>query len=537
MVRTVSRHALLVTVLVLSLGVPSMVLSLNMPLAAQAPDCTSTGGAIVAAMSTNPPTLDPMLSTTTASRQVAVYIFESLVAFDENYAVIPQLAAGWTTASNGLVYTFKLRPGVKFHNGQTVTAPDVKASFDRYLKAAPGASGRFASLKSVTVVDDLTLRFELAKDFPLLPNLAMPTPLFGVFPKTIIDKYGEREIREQDLVGTGPYRFAEWRPDVAVRLSRFADYRPDTRFPGPTGFGGRRVACADHIGLIPVTEAGSRVAGLLTGTYDFVEAVPITSVPQLEANKDINVEIVKPKWGILVELNHGETPMTKLPFRKALVAALNMGQIMAATSFGNRPEYVRLSPSIFFPEQKDWHTTAGSAMYNKPDMDQVKRLLSEAGYNNEPIVYLTNQNYDWMYKASLAMASQWQRAGINIKIELMDWPSQIQKAQSLRGWHINQTGWSPRFDPLQTIVSLRCGSRAAYNYCNREMDRLLDQVNTDLPFKERQAVWTKIQQMVWDDVAVIRIGDYFEPEAIRSSLKGYKPFYVIPRFWNVSKVR
>lgn len=532
-----TRNALLATALALSVGALLVALSPAAPTSAQPSECGVTGGTIVAAMSTNPPTLDPMLSTTTASRQVAVYIFESLVTYDEAYAIIPQLAASWTSGSNGLVYTFKLRSGVKFHSGQTLTAADVKASFERYLKVAPGAVQRFTGFKSVTAVDALTVRFELTKPFSFLPNLAIPSPLFAVLPKTIIDKYGEKEIRGQDLVGTGPYKFAEWRPDVAIRLAKFADYRPDTRFAGPTGFGGRRVACADQIGLIPVVEAGSRVAGLLTGAYDFAEAVPITSVPQLEANKEIDVEIVKPKWGIVDELNHGQPPMDKLAFRKALVASLDMGQVLSATSFGNRPEYIRVSPSIFFPEQKSWYTTAGSTMYNKPDLAQAKRLLAEAGYNNEPITYLTNQNYDWMYKASLAMAAQWQRAGINIKIELMDWPSQIQRAQSLKGWHINQTGWSPRLDPLQTAVSLKCGSLSAYNYCNRDMDQLLDQVNTDLPLKQRQAIWVKIQQMVWDDVAVIRVGDYFEPEAIRSGLKGYRPFYVIPRFWNVSKGR
>jgi ABC-type transport system substrate-binding protein len=86
-------------------------------------------------------------------------------------------------------------------------------------------------------------------------------------------------------------------------------------------------------------------------------------------------------------------------------------------------------------------------------------------------------------------------------------------------------------------VSLKCGSLSAYNYCNRDMDQLLDQLNADLPLKERQALWAKVQQLVWDDVSVIRVGDYFEPEAIRSSLSGYRSFYVIPRFWNVSKVR
>jgi len=530
-----TRSMLIALVLTCVLGVPTALVGFGAPLAAQTAGCAVSGGTIVAAMATNPPTLDPMLSTTTAARQIDVYLFETLVTYDDNYAVIPQLAAGWTTSANGLVYTFKLRGGIKFHNGQTMTAADVTASFNRYLKVAPGASARLAPIKSVTAVDPSTVRFELSKDFPLLQNLAMPIPQLAVLPKSIIDKYGEQEIRGQDLVGTGPYQFADWRPDVAVRVKRFDGYQPDPRFPGATGFGGRRVACADQIGFIPVPESGSRVAGLLTGAYDFAEAVPITSVPQLEATKTLTVQIVKPKWGIMIELNHSQPPMNNLSFRRALVASLNMGQVLAATSFGGRPEYVRTSSSIFFPEQKNWYTTAGSDAYNKPDLNRVKQLLAEAGYHNEPIVYLTNQDYDWMYKASVAVAAQLQAAGINAKLELMDWPSQIQRAQSLKGWQMNQTGWSPRLDPIQTSVSLHCGSLAAYTYCNPAMDQLLDQLNTSLPLKERQAVWIKVQQLVWDDVAVIRIGDYFEPEATSTKLVGYRPFYVIPRFWNVSK--
>src|SRR5579864_996207 len=111
---SLTRNALLATALALSLGALLIALNPTAPTSAQSSECGVTGGTIVAAMSTNPPTLDPMLSTTTASRQVAVYIFESLVTYDETYAIIPQLAANWTSESNGLVYTFKLRSGVKF---------------------------------------------------------------------------------------------------------------------------------------------------------------------------------------------------------------------------------------------------------------------------------------------------------------------------------------------------------------------------------------------------------------------------------------
>jgi peptide/nickel transport system substrate-binding protein len=265
--------------------------------------------------------------------------------------------------------------------------------------------------------------------------------------------------------------------------------------------------------------------------------VPITSVETLEKDAGVKVLVVKPKWGVMLELNPAGGIMASLSFRRALVAALNMTQVMEAVSFGNRPEYFRAQPSIFFPEQADWYSSAGGEAYNHPDTDQVKRLLAEAGYKGEPIVYLTNQNYSWMYKASQAVSAMWRRPGINVKMELMDWPSQIQRTQTGKGWAINQTGWSPRFDPLQTADSLHCGAPAAYNHCDKAMDALLDRLNTGAPLEERQRLWSDVQRMMWDSVAVIRLGDFFEPEAVRSNVVGYQPFYVTPRFWNVAKAK
>jgi len=506
---------------------------LGVALWCSAPPAQAGASVFRAALTTNPPTLDPYMSSSTVTRQIAIYLFETLVTFGENYELIPQLAESWDVSKDRLTYTFKLRKGVKFHNGKTLTAEDVKASFLRY-KDSPHTGGRFKAVTSVDVLDEGTLRFVLGQNITFLVNLAMPIPFFGVTPKDIAEKYGKNEIRGADLVGTGPYKLLEWKSDVHVALGRFADYVPDARFKDATGFGGKRTAVMDEVRLMPAPEAASRMAGLETGEFDYAEALPVNAYDRLKANPAITPHVIKPKWAVLMELNHAEPPMNNVKFKQALVAALDMDEVMKAVTAGKK-EFYRTQPSVFFPEQKVFYSEAGAQVYNKKDLAKVQRLLKEVGYSNQPIVYLANRDFDWMYKCALSVSQQWQAAGVNAKLEFYDWPSQIEKAKTLKGWHINQTGWSPRFDPSQLASSLRSGQIGAYNYKNPEMDKLLDAVNLGAPTEERQEVWNKIQQLIWDDVAVIRVGDYFELEATRANVKGYTPFYVTPRFWNVRK--
>src|SRR5690606_536419 len=154
-------------------------------------------------------------------------------------------------------------------------------------------------------------------------------------------------------------------------------------------------------------------------------------------------------------------------------------------------------------EQEGFYTAAGSEMYNHQDLAKVKDLLAEAGYNGEPVIYLTNQNYGWMFRASQAIAAQWRDAGINVETQLMDWPSQIKKAQTASDGALNQSGWSPRFSPSQVSASYGCGNVSAFGYCDDEMEALDATINSGASPEERRAAWEKIQQKIWDDVVVI----------------------------------
>src|SRR5690606_15693260 len=142
----------------------------------------------------------------------------------------------------------------------------------------------------------------------------------------------------------------------------------------------------------PVTEESNRVAGLQTGDFDFAEAISITAVPQLQTDAALKVEIVKPRWAIVLELDHGNPLVQNLAFRQALNAAIDPAQVLLAASIG-QPDYTRVQPSVFFPEQTGFYSEAGGEAYGKRDLDKVKALLAEAGYNGEEVIYLTNQNY------------------------------------------------------------------------------------------------------------------------------------------------
>lgn len=484
-----------------------------------------------AAMTANPLSLDEGYSTTTATRQVSSYIFETLFTFGENYEIIPQLADSYEASEDLLTYNIKLREGVKFHDGSDFTADDVIATLERN-KTTSMYNKNFDKIDSIEKISDYEIIITLSEPIALIPMLAFPQRV-TMIPSEVAEKNMGQELRADSIIGTGPYKLVEWTPDVHVKLAKFDDYAVDTRFDEKMGLGGKREAVFDTIYFIPVPEAESRIAGLESGEFDYAESIPNTSYDRIASNDDVIESIVKPRWSVLLEFNHKNWPTSDVNFRRALAYALDMEKVLTAVTSGNK-DFYRLDPSIYTSEQF-YFTEAGSKdIYNKRDLNKVKELLDLAGYKGEEIVYLVNKDFDWMYKACLSLAEQWQEAGINIKLEFSDWATQIAKAQSMEGWNINQTGWSTRLDPTQVAWTIRTGTTAGYGYSNPETDKLIEEVSLGKPEEERKEAWNKIQEKIWEDMAVLKVGDYFELEAINNKYEGYDSFYIVPRFWNLT---
>lgn len=486
-----------------------------------------------AAMQTNPPTLDPHMTTTTATQQIAVHVFETLVAYAEDYStILPVLAKSWEISPDNLVYTFHLEEKAKFHNGKPLSAEDVAASYQRLKEHSP-IGGEFSAIVRIEVVDPLTVRFILSRPIDLVRTMADPVTVQAIMPAELVAAAGAEELKVPNLIGTGPYKLKEWLPGTRVVLEKFTDYTPYTDEPR-SGFGGKKIAYFERINFIPVPEVGARIAGLEAGAYDYAEALPVATYATLKANPSLSPRVQKPLWALVWELNHKEPPMNNVKFRQAILAAINAEEVCRTVAM-NDTAFYRVQPSFWYPEQTLLHNTEGDQYYNQNNPERAKRLAEEAGYKGEDIILLSNRDYDWMYRNTLAAAAQLERAGIKVRLEFSDWPSQIGKALTLKGWHINQTGWSYWFSVGHARASLLCGAPYAYGYCNPQMDALLDQAQERKSDEELRELAKSIQRLAYEDVPVIRFGDYFGLEAVRAELVGFESWYVTPRFWGVTK--
>jgi peptide/nickel transport system substrate-binding protein len=489
----------------------------------------TSGGTFIAAMTTEPPELDPYVGGTAANRNIGHHVFESLVTYDENYQLIPQIAASWDISDDGVTYTFHLREGVRFHDGTELTAGDVKASLERFRDIGFRAAD-FATVQAIDAVDDHTVRIVIEQpEGAFLAKLANPGVLLGMMPAS---QAASREaLRPPDLIGTGPYRIAEWVPGQHVRLVRFDDYTPNEAFEA-TGLGGHRIAYFDEVRFVPVPEPGSRTAGLETGEYQYAEGVPVTSYRRVQQDPNIRAHILAPRWKVNINFNHRDSIFSDVRARRAMVAALDMDDVLSVITSGV-PEFQRAQPSLFFNEQATWHSDVGDDVYNRRDPELARQLFAEAGYQGEELVMATNRDFDWMYKAALAIQEQLREIDVNLRLDVYDWAAQRAKTQEASGWDIGSDGKSMRLDPNDYNTAFLCGTASAFGYCSDEMDALVRGGAAETDIERRQDIYRDLQRLMWDDVPWLPLGDIFELEATRANVEGYRSWYT-PRFWNVS---
>lgn len=477
------------------------------------------GGVLRAAMTANVPTLDPHAITAVSTREVALHIFESLVTFDENFRIIPQLAAKWDISKDGKAYTFYLRKGVLFHNGKEMKAEDVLASVERFRKYAPRRA-ELSAVAGIDIVDDYTIRFRLSQPTgAFLAVLGNPSCQLAIFPKEVVEN---KELNKVDIVGTGPYRFVEWIPDRHVRIKRFEKYVP---WGGPaSGLGGGRVAYLDEILFVPVPEPGARVAGLETGEYDFADSIPPTSLPTLTKRSGLKMVQLKPYTYPVTYINHARQ-FKNVKMRQALQAALNHEEIMLVVAEGAG----RLDPGHYFREQI-WYSDAGKELYNQNDAKKAKALLQEAGYKGEQIILVTNSDYDYMYKSALVILQQLKKAGMNIKLEVYDYPGAV-AARNTGNWDLYISSRSTRFDPTANDWEYTA-SATFFGYNNPKAEQLMKKAGAVVDFDERYQTYVELQKLLYDDVCFIKLFDLHVNQGYQQYVQDYVP-WVLPHFWNV----
>ena len=484
-------------------------LALAVPALAQAPG-PRYGGTLRAGMQTDPVGLDPHLTTATATRNMMENVYDTAVQVDPTLRIVPGLATSWQTSADGLTWTFTLRGNVKFHNGRALTADDLVYSLNRIRdpKTKSPRASDFSVIDTVTATGPLTVAVRLKQPFsPLLAKLA--SSLNVIVPHEVVEKDGDLNTQ---VVGTGPFRFAEYTPQQHLVLVRSGDFWGyDTT--------GRRLPYIDRIEFNFYPDAVARTTALRTGNVDWIEYVPSSEVQSLRG--DPNVQVV---GGLSANfrglyINNTAAPFNNVKVRQAMAWAVDRKQIVDTALFGVGGVVATgttIPPGNYYAMAKN--------VYSKVDVDKGKQLMAEAGFANgvDAELYVTS-TYDFLRTPAELVQAQLAKIGIRTKIVAADWsvylPTVFQKHYTL-----TILGNSGQADPDDFLYNpFHTGVASNYlNYSDPQFDKLVEQGRAVSGDAQRRAIYQQAQQRLQDTVPMVFLFHSTQYEAMRKNVRGYQ---------------
>lgn len=477
-------------------------------------------------LSAEPSALDPHYHNLGPNNQMAYTIFDTLVLQDENQKLSPGLAESWKPL-NETTWEFKLRKGVKFHDGSDFNAADVIFSINRPGKVPNSPSSMIIFTRSIAemkAVDDYTIHFTTKAPHPLLAtDLSRVAIMSAEAAKADVAEGITTEAlgKGEGLVGTGPYKFAEWVRGNRLVVEGNKDY-----------WGGKPTW--EKVTYRPMSNDAARVAALLAGDVDMIENPPPADLKKLRENPNVKISQAVSNRLIYIHLDsfsepttvgipdaNGKNPLKDVRVRKALSMAINRDAIASRIMEGLGQPTGDFLPHPMFGTRKD-------AAPEKYDPEAAKKLLAEAGYPNGFSITLGTPNDRYINDAevSQAVASQWTRIGVKTKVEAVTRTvffknrDQFTYSAYLAGWG---AGTGEMSDPLRALVATPIkekgfGTTNKGRYSNPKMDAVLEEALKTVDDAKREALLQQASKMALDDQALIPIHIEVTPWATRKGL-------------------
>jgi len=456
-----------------------------------------------------PQGMDPALAVVGASHQAIDLIYSGLTKLDTNANPEPDLAESWTTNAAGTVYTFKLRSGVKFHDGSALTADDVVYTFKRLKDPATGYSyaTQVESLAYVKALDPTTVEFDLTKPTgPFLTFLAFPGNY--IVPKHIAEAGSSLT---NNPIGTGPFKFVSYSPNQELILQA----NPDYYVPG--------VPKVEKLDITFIANDTERANALLGGNLDFATRIGPKDYDQIVATEGFaGSETVGGRWFWIMTQDTVE-PISNPLVRKAISYAIDR-KAMADTLFFGHAKPILGGPI------PDWSWAYDPATDQIPptgDVDTAKALLAKAGYpNGIKITMILGSTWQNLADQGPLIKDMLSRAGIDVTLSSMENPRYLDVVWSGGKYQISNMFWlSPLADPDDFMyLNYRCGSGMnAQKYCNEALDTVLRGARYTSDKAERKLLYTKATLMTLDDMPLIPTVTATMLDAYTTSVQGWQP--------------
>lgn len=465
-----------------------------------------------------PKSLDPQAATALNDFRIAANLYDGLVRFKNGTLEIePALAESWSVEDDGRTYRFKLRSGIRFHDGTPFDSEAVRFHFERILNddhpyhdTGPfPLAFFFSSIQQIETPDDFTVVFRLDEPFaPLLSNLASPSGL--IVSPAAVKQHGKNFGRHP--VGTGPFIFSEWQANRLVRVRRNPDY-----WDG--------LAKLREIIFRPLTDENARLTELLAGGCDLVVEVPPDIVTYFREQDDFRVlEAAGPHLWFLI-LNMREGPFQDVRMRRAVNLAINRKAIVRDLLQGTATVPVGPIPNAF-----KWAADPELKPYPY-DPEQARKLIREAGYDGaEVTLYATEGGSGMLAPKQMAAAIQADLAdvGLAVKIETFEWNTFLDRVNSgLEGkadmaemaWMVNDPDTLP-FLALRSAAWPEQGGFNSGYYSNAVVDRLLEQARRSANHEERGRLYRRTQKIVQEDAPWAFIGSWKQNAVAAKHVRG-----------------
>ena len=468
------------------------------------------GGTLTAAIDRDPPTMDPHRSGSAVDRQVYQSLYDKLADTDASLAIVPVLATSWTISPDGKTVTFKLRPGVKFHDGTPFNAQAVKYNFDRMKFDTTFPSNRrseLGPLAGVTVVDPLTVQLTL--DRPYSPLLYVLTDRSGMM---VSPAAAQKDGLNYALhpVGTGPFSFVEKVPQDHVTLQRNPDYW------------GKGLPYVDRIVFREITDDNARVANLKSGDVDIINIVPASQVKALAketAQPGARFHLVEAgamAW-TSIPLNTTRPPFDNKSLRQAFNATIDREAIANVVLQGAvYPAY------SFFPNG----TPAYDAAWRLPprNLALAREKLREAGRPNGfefTLLILPGQQRQAVGQAVQSMAAE---AGVQVRLQVVEEGAIIDAISHLTD-QAALSEWSGRPDPDFDIYPFTTqsgiGSFNYTGYVNPRLQVVLDAARYLSSMSQRRRAYAEATKILADDMPYVWLFFPKEYKLVSTRLRGF----------------
>ncbi|MEG0963364.1 MAG: ABC transporter substrate-binding protein [Lachnospiraceae bacterium] len=448
---------------------------------------------IVFAQSADVTSLDPHAIVNMRSFDVYGNIFEGLVDLDEKNQIVPALAESWERIDDKAM-RFKLRQGVKFHDGSTMTAEDVKYSFERMINSKI-VSTYVGFLESVEIEDENTVILHCSEPYSQM-LITLTIPCCAIVPKAIVE--ADEEGFGKKPIGTGPYKFTEWKESESVTMQAFNDYWGE---PAKT----------TNLIMKVVPEGSPRTIMLETGEIDVAYDVLANDASRIEEDKNLELmHQVGQKFSVIYFKADSKSPVGNPKVRQAIQYAVNKEELLQAIKAG----YGQLGQLYATPNTVGYDAAKDGSEYNQ---EKAKQLLTEAGYpNGFDLSIYTTEGQSYVETAQILQA-QLQEVGINSTITTLEQNTLNQKVYDGEDIQMRINFYNNLAGDMDFVMSKLVTSAYGQTYFNDEVDKLQLKARAEFDDTKKNAVYGEFLDLMAQDMPWMTL--YYEENLVGVSNK------------------